>query len=194
MTAPHTHRLREVERLVARIDELLAADVALVAADGALDTRLGVVEGWNAGSRLTTLEAGPGWTSFTPTLTATTTNPTLGSSPVQAGRYRLSVDDLIVVEFFIKFGTGSSAGSGTYIVGGWPTLSDLAIDQGSVYSMNIGTCRMVDVSTPANNVNGFVLANGRLIIPSTNSAANASAPFAWADGDEIMGLITTRAA
>ncbi len=60
-----------------------------------------------------------GWTSYTPTLTAATTNPTLGAASagaVQFGRY-CKVGRLVVAQFGIRFATsGASAGSGAYTV------------------------------------------------------------------------------
>lgn len=54
------------------------------------------------------------WTSFMPTLTATTSNPTLGTGPVQFGRWCQEGSKAIVAYFF-KFGSsGAAAGSGIY--------------------------------------------------------------------------------
>lgn len=56
------------------------------------------------------------WTSYTPALTATTTNPTLGSSSNVFGHYR-KAGRLVVVRAKIQFGTaGVAAGSGNYLI------------------------------------------------------------------------------
>ncbi len=57
---------------------------------------------------------GTTWADWTPALTATTTNPTLGTASVARGRY-FRVNKLVVAEFQIKFGTsGENQGSGAY--------------------------------------------------------------------------------
>lgn len=54
------------------------------------------------------------WTAYTPALTATTTNPTLGTGSTAAGRYQ-RVGRSIWGQLNVKFGTsGTAAGSGTY--------------------------------------------------------------------------------
>ncbi|WP_242892419.1 hypothetical protein [Actinomadura litoris] len=59
---------------------------------------------------------GPAWTSYTPVLTATTTNPTLGTGSVREGAWYRN-GRMVVVRANIKMGTsGVSAGSGTYRV------------------------------------------------------------------------------
>ena len=59
---------------------------------------------------------GTSWANWTPALTATTTNPTLGTGSVATGRY-FQLGKLVVANFKIQFGTsGTSAGSGAYRV------------------------------------------------------------------------------
>lgn len=54
--------------------------------------------------------------AYTPTLSATVANPTLGTGGVAAGRF-LQLGKLVFVEFDIKFGTsGNAAGNGIYRV------------------------------------------------------------------------------
>lgn len=58
------------------------------------------------------------WDTYTPALTAATTNPTLGSGGAfeQKGRY-VQIGHLVVVKINIRFGSsGAAAGSGTYSV------------------------------------------------------------------------------
>ena len=57
-----------------------------------------------------------GWTSFTPSLTASTSNPSYGTSPTRAGRYT-RIGSLIIGQSQIQFGTGMGTGSGTYRFG-----------------------------------------------------------------------------
>ena len=55
------------------------------------------------------------WTTYTPTLTAATTNPTLGAGAYATGRYT-QVGRLVIGKCKIQFGTGYNAGSGAYWV------------------------------------------------------------------------------
>lgn len=64
----------------------------------------------------TMLPLGTGFVSYTPALTATTTDPTLGTGSVATGRY-FQFGKFVIANFAIKFGTsGTNAGSGAYRV------------------------------------------------------------------------------
>lgn len=68
----------------------------------------------NGGGTWTAVGTGfSSWSSWTPALTASTTNPTLGTAPSQLGRYMQS-GKTVFAEFFIQFGTTPTAGSGNY--------------------------------------------------------------------------------
>jgi hypothetical protein len=55
------------------------------------------------------------WTTYTPALVGSTTNPTLGTGGSITGRYRTCGDDGIEGVISVTFGTsGASAGSGAY--------------------------------------------------------------------------------
>lgn len=179
MTAPHIHRLREVEGLIARINTLIGADTAL-------DTRVDTLEAIDADARLDALEAATGaWTSYTPTLTSSGTNPTLGSGSITVGKYKILGTDLVVAKFFIKFGTsGVSAGTGAYIVGGWPAIVDDASGSGS--ALPVGSARVVDDTGGGSSEASFI-ANGRMLVGGAN--VTSSTPFTWAASDEISGTI-----
>ena len=61
-------------------------------------------------------EIGAAWESFTPALTAATTNPTLGTGGSTAGRYG-RIQKVVVGIGLVSFGTaGTAAGSGLYYV------------------------------------------------------------------------------
>lgn len=56
------------------------------------------------------------WTAYTPALTATTTNPTLGTGAIQTGRYT-QIGKFCVVRAQVTMGTsGFVAGSGSYLI------------------------------------------------------------------------------
>lgn len=57
-----------------------------------------------------------GWTAYTPTMTATTTNPNIGSTGAANGRY-IKVGRMVMFTISITSGgSGIAAGSGTYRV------------------------------------------------------------------------------
>lgn len=79
------------------------------------------------------------WTSYTPTLTASTTNPTLGSGSTQAGAYT-RIGRIIIGRARIQFGTsGVAVGSGTYRI----SIPVAPISAGEVI---VGTGRFYDIS------------------------------------------------
>jgi hypothetical protein len=132
-------------------------------------------------------------TAYTPLVTASTTNPTMGTTGlVQTGSY-FQIGKLVVYNFAITFGTSMTAGSGTYAVSLPVTAS------GAPGSM--GTARLYHFA------GGYVLANARLGSPTTLNfqynttyvtgalvnAGNAG-PWVWAAGDIIDGTVTYQAA
>lgn len=83
------------------------------------------------------------WTSYTPALTATVTNPTLGTGSQALGSYA-RVQNLIIARFFIAFGTsGVNAGLGNYKVSLPITAS---VFSNSFYTNNIGQTSFYDSS------------------------------------------------
>jgi hypothetical protein len=130
-------------------------------------------------------------TLYTPTLTAATTNPTLGSGSVQAGEY---VQTGRTVHGFaqVSFGTsGTAAGSGTYYVSlpvaAWSTT--ITIGSGFMQDQDTGARKMcipfTDTSTRVQIF--YEAASG---FPSVSN----SAPWTWAAQDSIWFNFTYRAA
>jgi hypothetical protein len=71
---------------------------------------------WVAAVNASSLNGVGNWTSYTPVLTAVTTNPTLGSGSVAVGYYA-QIGKVVIYSFQIVFGTsGVNAGSGDYRV------------------------------------------------------------------------------
>lgn len=135
---------------------------------------------------------GSAWTTYTPTLTATTTNPTLGTGSTRSGRY-IREGRKVTVLVNIKFGTsGTAAGSGFYEV----TLPVDARAQtpgrqaiGSAYAWdNSGTDFADGIAFLDTGVQNRV----RLSIDST-VVANGW-PATWAANDELGFTVTYEAA
>lgn len=127
-------------------------------------------------------------TSYTPVLTATTTNPTLGTGSTANGWYTYG-SEMVTYTFFLKFGTSPSAGSGNYLVS-LPVTS--ATPFGSTLHPAVGTIQIADFS--ANNyaagscfVDASTGANVGLI---SGAIVGAAVPWTWAASDYISGTIT----
>ena len=137
------------------------------------------------------------WTSFTPVLTATVTNPTLGTGSSVAGQYA-RVQNLIIYQFRITFGTsGVVAGSGNYKI----SIPITAQSTSAFHSSQLGQTTFFDSSA---NVNYFANAwlesttNLSLLYQVTFNGLlvniSATAPVVPAANDEINGLVIYRAA
>jgi hypothetical protein len=123
---------------------------------------------------------GAAWETWTPALTASTTNPTLGTGSSATGRYG-RVNKVVCGQGQIQFGTsGTSAGSGFYYI----SLPITAQSSGKV----IGQFQLYDSSA-------FAVYVGTLISDSTtrslmyysnpSSVVQNATPFTWAANDFI---------
>lgn len=71
---------------------------------------------WNTDVVNNLTAIGEAWSTYTPALTGSSVNPTLGSGSVQEGHYKLW-GKICVVRVGIQFGTsGTAAGTGNYII------------------------------------------------------------------------------
>jgi hypothetical protein len=126
------------------------------------------------------------WTDYTPTWTASTTNPTLGSTTI-TGRFKLldSKTGLVNINIAITTGGAWNAGSGNYIFSlpaGW-TAHATRIQVGSCHVLDSGTahfsgtCKVVGGST---QISETVIgdASGNRLLANT-------VPVTWATGDQI---------
>lgn len=132
---------------------------------------------------------------WTPALTASTTNPTLGTGATQQGSYVINAG-LVTIQFTIIFGTsGVAAGSGTYQISSLPfnidtdwqgagmALGQVWITDSSATAFEARTLRTT--SSPANVL--------LMSSPTGGSVTNAS-PWIWAASDSIRGTATYKAA
>ena len=141
---------------------------------------------------------GTGWeivagsrTLFTPTLTASTTNPTMGTGAERYGWYTYSPGQTITYDFFIKFGTSPSAGTGSYAI----SIPITAANQFAGGHPSVGTVMMADASAGSFTVNAGYIGNGATTLAIVGSApVTAVFPWAWAAGDYIAGTIVYPAA
>lgn len=137
------------------------------------------------------------FTSYTPVLTAATTNPTLGSGAVTTGAYS-QFGKLVAYRFFISFGTsGVSAGSGAYRIS-LPVTASTTLGAGA---LTLGSLFIFDSSTNnahtglmGNVSNGTYLSDIYYAQGGVLAAMSNSAPWTWAASDQIRGFIIYEAA
>lgn len=136
----------------------------------------------------------PAYATYTPTLTAASSDPTLGSGAVQEGLW-IQIGDLGIVNFRIAFGSsGTAAGSGVYRVGLPFTVG------ASIPTWGTGTGWIFDSSASDSwvvaydAVDGQTYATAFLIQSTTFTEVAHNAPFSWGAGDTIAGTIITRVA
>lgn len=125
------------------------------------------------------LSAGLVWQDWTPSLTALTTNPTLGTGSTAAGRF-LRVGSLVVAEARISFGTsGTNAGSGAYRVSlPVDAARGTVLGSGVLTDSSTGNIRVCAVQRATLNVSA-----ARLWV--TDAEVTNNAPWAWAASDTI---------
>jgi hypothetical protein len=120
-------------------------------------------------------------TSYTPAFTATTTNPTLGTT-TRTGRYTI-VGNLCIVQIEIVIGSGFSAGSGGYRfglpagitnVGGGAPGSAMIVDA-SPFTVWVGFCSVFSTEVEIY----------RAIDTGTTTVPVGSGSISWAAGDLI---------
>lgn len=125
---------------------------------------------------------GAAWETWTPALTASTTNPTLGTGSTAAGRYG-RIQKTVFGNCRIFFGTsGTNAGSGFYFVSLPVTAQASGVPAGSgwIYDSSTGLVRHVAIALDSTTRASLYLEN------ATNYAVGAANPWAWAASDQIQ--------
>lgn len=128
---------------------------------------------------------GGAWTSYTPTWTASTTNPVLNNGTL-VGRYK-KIDKTVYFTVDLTIGSTTTLGSGTYIFS-LPTAAvrgvEMAID-----------CTLSLVHSTTRNAGGGILVNTTQVrLMQASGQVTDSSPFAWATGDVISLAGTYEAA
>jgi hypothetical protein len=119
------------------------------------------------------------WEEYTPTWTASTSNPTLGNGTL-TGRF-MRIGNLIHFRISLTFGSTTTVGSGLYAF----TLPAEAANFGHV---TVGTGTAYDTSA---NTRAFAMTRtptattADLWRASTEASFTHAAPFAWANGDVL---------
>lgn len=143
------------------------------------------------------------WISFTPTLTATTTDPVLGTSPTRVGYYT-QVGKNVLYRFLIVFGTGATvaAGNGTYRIS-TPIAASANLTSGLTPLYFQGRGRFGDSSANVSaHVDIQVVASQSYMQfaytathpTGTFTAVTNAAPWTWAASDFMTGQVIYEAA
>lgn len=136
----------------------------------------------NAGATAAEWAAGGTYSAWTPALTGSSSNPTLGSGSVAAGRYT-QFGKHVSANARIAFGSsGTAAGSGQYIVS-LPVTSvstEFILGYGFVFDSSGATRR--NVIAMRNNDTSVIM---WFSDPLTDDTVQHNAPWAWAASDEI---------
>ena len=163
------------------------------------DTELGYLDGVTSAiqtqlSGKGTISTNGAWTSWTPALTASTTNPTLGTGSTTVGEY-LQIGKLVFATFTIAFGSsGVNAGSGDYRISLPIAANTNARNLGGTLSINDNSTNIVRIACPLFYVNSTTIS---LRIDSTVTGGYTvthAVPWAWAALDGLWGTITYEAA
>ena len=133
------------------------------------------------------------WTAFTPVLTASVTDPTLGTSPKQEGRFIRLRGGLVVYRFLIQFGTsGTNAGDGQYQI-------SLPVPATSLTPSNVNTSMGSGVLFDWSESGHKELCTWQwgiatyLIGVVDDATISHNAPFNWTVDDRMSGTVTYQA-
>jgi len=128
--------------------------------------------------------------TYTASLTAATTNPSLGTGGTAEGRYTLRNGKWCDLRATVQWGTSGSAGSGQYFIA-LPVATSASITNGV---SNVGSAMMRDASGgPALNVGTCYATASQTtmaLLSVGGGLVNSSTPWAWGgSGDYItIGL------
>lgn len=132
------------------------------------------------------------YADYVPALTASSSNPTLGSASVAVGRYAQD-GDLVHGWAVVKFGTsGAAAGSGSYRI----SLPVTALGHATEFTI-IGGSLIADSSVGTVNSTYVLLlpaGGGDFVNLQAAAALTNSAPWAWAASDYMRIYFTYEAA
>lgn len=125
--------------------------------------------------------------TYTPTLTAETVNPTLGTGATQDGQIWLN-GNRVEIWFGITFGTsGAAAGTGTYYL----PLPTAYPPRAGLLDTPVGEARLIDSGTTEEDAMIVLdVANDRVRMQGDVGAGGLvtdAIPWVWANNDSILG-------
>lgn len=124
------------------------------------------------------------WTAYTPTWTASTTNPAIGNGSI-SGRYRVAPSgNLVFFTFRIAAGATTTFGTGFWSVG-LPT--DPAPSATAQLEMCVGSLAIDTSLGNRYNLTGDVFASNLVFNTTASNLVTNTNPFAWATTDILKG-------
>lgn len=137
------------------------------------------------------------YSTYTPALTASTTNPTLGSGSTATGRY-LQIGSKVHYHGAIIFGTGSASGSGTYQVSLPLTMSssvaaNVPIGMTSLFDSDTSAWASIAALATASSAH-FTMIYAATWPSGAITEVTQGTPWSWADSDAIYWSIVYEAA
>lgn len=144
------------------------------------------------------------WTNYTPTLTSTGTNPTMGTGGTISGQYQ-RVGRTVTGTATIQFGSaGVAAGTGVYglLLPVQPADRSAALGNGFLFDFSDSLRFVVGATVVSTGI--FAASTSKAIIVVTNdpgegfgtgdNPVGAASPWTWAENDQIVVNFTYEAA
>lgn len=129
------------------------------------------------------------WTAFTPILTATGSNPTLGTGGGGGafGVYTRQADRLIVARYFVQFGTsGMAVGAGNYKLSLPVSAEGASFGVGHASDVSAGGAYMLEAI--GDSADTFLMWRPAI---EPSAPITDAAPITWGAGDVIFsGMVT----
>lgn len=144
---------------------------------------------------LTSLQSA--WTSYTPTVTGSVSNPSIGTSPNLLGRYH-RWGKTVFGQFYVQPGTGATAGSGAWqisapVPANMGSTNQSMVGEGYYYDTSAGTLYVGRVRLQA-AIGGGTGTSFIIILRGTSYYAGAGGPAVPEAGDQFAGNFRYEAA
>lgn len=125
--------------------------------------------------------------AFTPTLTASSVNPTMGTGNERYGLCSIVPGPQAVYSFFIRFGSSPAAGTGSYSI----SLPLTAASPFAGGHCAVGELQLADSSSGLFSQATMFVANGASTAAMvTTVSVTSSSPWTWAQSDYLSGTVT----
>lgn len=122
------------------------------------------------------------WTSYTPTWTASTTNPAIGNGTITGSNWKAG--RLLVARFAITMGSTTTYGSGAYIVSLPQSMNATATAPCAVVG-----CYDSSAGKRYHRIGTYFTGTTMVISSEDGTLISSSVPFTWASGDVLSAVI-----
>jgi hypothetical protein len=133
---------------------------------------------------------GTGFTTYTPTWTASSVNPAIGNGTIDAGYRRSSESDLVQYEGRLLAGSTTTFGTGFWQISIPVAPAAASANRATLIGLTLDSSAGTSVPVIGRFFGGTVLVfNG-----TAGTSISATVPFTWATSDELRWSITYEAA